>query len=125
MHATDGMVWRRKVRGQLPALTEAEMRHYRSALYGVAAAVGHVSRMSLAGDFQELWVIHGICCDFLAPETAVHQSDVARKVQPHMFFLVCCVRTLAYMLFGVGQGGTGMELCMQLVARLHQPMLTR
>ena len=41
--------WRRKVRGELPTLTEAEMAQYRSALYGVAAAVGHVPRMSLAG----------------------------------------------------------------------------
>jgi len=41
--------WRRKVRGELPTLTEAEMAQYRSALYGVAAAVGHAPRMSLAG----------------------------------------------------------------------------
>ncbi|BDA49223.1 hypothetical protein COCOBI_13-3330 [Coccomyxa sp. Obi] len=39
----------RKVRGQLPALTEAELQQYRSALYGVAAAVGHAPKMSLAG----------------------------------------------------------------------------
>ena len=39
----------RKVRGALPALTDAEMARYRSALYGVAAAVGHVPRVSLAG----------------------------------------------------------------------------
>ncbi len=31
-------------------LTEAEMQRYRSALYGVAAAVGHAPRMSLAGE---------------------------------------------------------------------------
>lgn len=31
-------------------LTEAEMQQYRSALYGVAAAVGHAPRMSLAGE---------------------------------------------------------------------------
>lgn len=41
--------WSRKVRGQLPALTEAELQQYRSALYGVAAAVGHAPKMSLAG----------------------------------------------------------------------------
>jgi hypothetical protein len=40
---------RRKVRGELPSLTEAEMQQYRSALYGVAAAVGHAPRLSLAG----------------------------------------------------------------------------
>lgn len=39
----------RKVRGELPALTEAEMRRYRSSVYCVAAAVGHVPKMSLAG----------------------------------------------------------------------------
>lgn len=43
------LVWCRKVRGELPALTEAEMQRYRSALYGVAAAVGHAPKMSLAG----------------------------------------------------------------------------
>lgn len=37
------------MRGALPALSEAEMARYRSALYGVAAAVGHVPRVSLAG----------------------------------------------------------------------------
>ncbi|KAK9918900.1 hypothetical protein WJX75_007942 [Coccomyxa subellipsoidea] len=42
-------VFERKVRGELPALTEAEMQRYRSALYGVAAAVGHAPKMSLAG----------------------------------------------------------------------------
>ena len=31
-------------------LSEAEMQRYRSALYGVAAAVGHAPRMSLAGE---------------------------------------------------------------------------
>ena len=31
-------------------LTEAEMQRYRSALYGVAAAVGHAPKMSLAGE---------------------------------------------------------------------------
>ncbi|EIE24794.1 hypothetical protein COCSUDRAFT_65518 [Coccomyxa subellipsoidea C-169] len=41
--------YERKVRGQLPALTEAEMQRYRSALYGVAAAVGHAPKLSLAG----------------------------------------------------------------------------
>ncbi len=40
---------RRKVRGALPALSEAEMARYRSALYGLAASVGHVPRMSLGG----------------------------------------------------------------------------
>ena len=41
--------WCRKVRGELPSLTEAEMQQYRSALYGVAAAVGHAPKLSLSG----------------------------------------------------------------------------
>ncbi|CAL5226834.1 g9698 [Coccomyxa viridis] len=47
--AAQRQIYERKVRGELPMLTEAEMQRYRSALYGVAAAVGHAPRMSLAG----------------------------------------------------------------------------
>ncbi|KAK9811349.1 hypothetical protein WJX72_002241 [[Myrmecia] bisecta] len=35
----------RKIRGMPTQLTEAEMRQYRSTVYGVAAAVGHIPRM--------------------------------------------------------------------------------
>ena len=38
-------------------LTEAEMQRYRSALYGVAAAVGHAPRMSLAGQCPAVGIL--------------------------------------------------------------------
>ncbi|CAK0786268.1 hypothetical protein CVIRNUC_009481 [Coccomyxa viridis] len=47
--AAQRQMYERKVRGELPTLTEAEMQQYRSALYGVAAAVGHVPKLSLSG----------------------------------------------------------------------------
>ena len=42
--------WRRKVRGAPSKLTEAELLRYRSTVYGMAAAMGRVPRMSFGRD---------------------------------------------------------------------------
>ena len=41
---------RRRIRGAPTKLTEAELARYRSTVYGMAAAVGRVPRMSFGRD---------------------------------------------------------------------------
>jgi len=53
------------VRAELPKLTEAEMAHYRSSLYGVAA-VSHVPKAS--------------ACTLLAPRVSPHQVSAVPGV---------------------------------------------
>ena len=68
-------------------LTEAEMQQYRSALYGVAAAVGHAPRMSLAGEHPpaeestpDLWP-HSHVVRYMPGPGLIHLSTAKRSVQ--------------------------------------------
>lgn len=47
---TDALLARRRIRGAPTKLTEAELARYRSTVYGMAAAVGRVPRMSFGRD---------------------------------------------------------------------------
>ncbi|KAK9819382.1 hypothetical protein WJX81_005026 [Elliptochloris bilobata] len=97
----------RRVRSELPKLTDAEMAHYRSSLYGVAA-VGHVPKISLGRN--RYGALHAAASANAPPPRAL--SPQAREAARRVY--TAGVRSLLY---GSAVGVAGCLLLAAVAAR--------